>query len=73
MDLDPTYWNVACTVVGTAVGIIIAVAYLNLDDDITRHELASEQGVLAMFLRPLTIKRGAEQVYSLQFPFKRTI
>ena len=59
--------------VGTAVGLIAAVAFANQDDGITRHKLASDRGVVAMFLRPLTIMRGAEQVFRLQLPIKRTL
>ena len=72
-NLDTTYWNVACTIIGTAVGLLAAVAFSNQDDHITRHELASDRGVIAMFLRPLTIMRGVEQVLRLQFPIKRTV
>lgn len=72
-NLDTTYWNVACTIIGTAVGFLAAVAFSNQDDHITRHELASDRGVVAMFLRPLTVKRGVEQVLRLQFPMKRTV
>ena len=73
VNLDTTSWNIACTVIGTAVGILAAVAFASQDDCITRRELASDRGVVAMFLRPLTVKRGAEQVYRLQFPFERTL
>ena len=73
LGLDTTYWNVACTIVGTTVGLIAAVGFANQDDNLTRHELASQRGVVAMFLRPLTIMRGAEQLFRLQFPFERTI
>ncbi|KAG7008293.1 hypothetical protein G7Y79_00006g019130 [Physcia stellaris] len=72
-NLDTTYWNVACTIIGTAVGLLTAVAFSNQDDHITRHELASGRGVVAMFLRPLTIMRGVEQVLRLQFAIKRTL
>lgn len=59
--------------VGTAVGLVAAVAFANQDDEITRRELASDRGVVAMFLRPLTIKRGVDQIFRLQFPVKRTL
>lgn len=72
VKLDTTSWNIACTVVGTAVGILAAVAFSNQDDVITRTELAHHRGVLANFLRPLTLKRGLEQIYSLQMPWERT-
>ncbi|KAI4171732.1 MAG: hypothetical protein LQ348_006881 [Seirophora lacunosa] len=72
VKLDTTSWNIACTVVGTAVGILAAVAFSNQDDVITRTELAHHRGVLAIFLRPLTLKRGLEQIYSLQMPWERT-
>ncbi|KAL9008348.1 MAG: hypothetical protein Q9173_006518 [Seirophora scorigena] len=73
VKLDTTSWNIACTVVGTAVGILAAVAFSNQDDVITRSELAHHRGVVAIFLRPLTVKRGLEQIYSLQMPWERTI
>ena len=72
VNLDTTTWNVACTVVGTAVGILAAIAFANQDDCITRRELASDRGVVAIFLKPLTVKRGAEQLLCLQLPFERT-
>ncbi|KAL8645797.1 MAG: hypothetical protein Q9210_006509 [Variospora velana] len=71
--LDTSSWNVACTVVGTAVGILAAIAFSNQDDVITRAELVQDRGVVAIFLRPLTVKRGLEQIYTLQVPFERTI
>ncbi|KAL8852638.1 MAG: hypothetical protein Q9221_002518 [Calogaya cf. arnoldii] len=35
INLDTVSWNVACTVVGTAVGILAAVAFSNQDDVLT--------------------------------------
>ncbi|KAI4179406.1 MAG: hypothetical protein LQ346_007202 [Caloplaca aetnensis] len=73
VDLNTGSWNIVCTVVGTAVGILAAVAFSNQDDILTRRELAHDRGVLAIFLRPLTIKRGLEQIRSFQLPVQRTI
>ncbi|GME46866.1 hypothetical protein GTA08_BOTSDO01809 [Neofusicoccum parvum] len=73
VNLDTTTWNIGCTIVGTAVGLLAAVGFAMQDDYLTRRELAHERGVVALFLRPLTIKRGTEQVYHLQLPFERTL
>ncbi|KAL8925834.1 MAG: hypothetical protein Q9208_003331 [Pyrenodesmia sp. 3 TL-2023] len=73
VDLDAGSWNIVCTVIGTAVGILAAVAFSNQDDILTRRELANDRGVLAIFLRPLTVKRGWEQIRSLQLPLQRTL
>ena len=73
VDIDTTYWNVACTVIGTAIGLHAAVAIANQDDHITRQQLANDSGVAAIFLRPLTILRSIEQLYLLQFCPRRTI
>ena len=73
VNLDTTSWNVACTVLGTAIGILVTVGFSTQDDVITRRELASEKGVRAMFLRPLTLRRGLEQVIRLPLPIERTI
>ncbi|KAI4152174.1 MAG: hypothetical protein L6R39_001872 [Caloplaca ligustica] len=73
IDLDIGSWNIACTVVGTAIGILAAIAFSNLDDVLTRRELVNDRGVAAIFLRPLTVKRGLEQVHALQLPLERTI
>lgn len=73
INLNTTSWNVACTIVGTAVGILASVAFSSQDDTITRREMATPRGVVAMFLRPLTVKRGAEQVFHLQLPLERTL
>ncbi|KAL8798373.1 MAG: hypothetical protein Q9182_006714 [Xanthomendoza sp. 2 TL-2023] len=40
---------------------------------LTRRELVKDRGVLAIFLRPLTVKRGLEQIVSLQFPLQCSI
>lgn len=71
--LDTTYWNVGCTIVGTAIGTLAAIAFAVQDECLTRHELVAERGVIAMFLRPLTIKRGGDQVVRRQLPLERTL
>lgn len=71
--LDTTYWNVGCTIVGTAIGTFTVIAFAMQDECLTRHELVTERGVVAMFLRPLTIKRGGNQVARLQLPLERTL
>lgn len=73
VDLDTTTWNIGCTIVGTAVGLLAAVGFAMQDEYLTRRELARDRGVVALFLRPLTIKRGVEQVFRLQLPLERTL
>ncbi|KAL8809348.1 MAG: hypothetical protein Q9200_003500, partial [Gallowayella weberi] len=68
-----TSWNTACTIVGTAAGILAAVAVSNQNDVLTGRELAKDRGIIAIFLRPLTVKRGLEQIVSLQLPLQRSI
>lgn len=43
-------YRIVYTVGGTAVGLIAATALAIQDDDIARHELASDRGVVAMIL-----------------------
>lgn len=50
VNFDTTSWDIVYTVGGTAVGLIAATALAIQDDDITRHELASDRGVVAMIL-----------------------
>ena len=73
VDLDTTSWNIACTIVGTVAGILATIGFSTEDDIITRRELASDRGVCAMFFRPLTLRRGLEQIIRLQLPVERTI
>ncbi|KAJ6462548.1 hypothetical protein C8R45DRAFT_940801 [Mycena sanguinolenta] len=73
LNLDPAYWNVAGTLVDTATGILTTVAFASQDDIITRRELGSTRGGVALFLRLLTIKRGAEQVYHRQMSLERAL
>ncbi|KAF2993242.1 hypothetical protein E8E13_000198 [Curvularia kusanoi] len=73
IPLDSTYWNVGCTIAGTAIGILAVVAFAMQDECLTRHELVAERGVIAIFLRPLTIKRGGDQVVRRQLPLERTL
>lgn len=62
VQVDQSGWNIGCTVVGTAVGILVSVALSSHDDFLTRKAILSEQGVVALYLKPLTAGRGAEQV-----------
>ena len=73
IKLNTTYWNVACTIVGTAVGFLAAVALANQDERITRSQLAGDRGVMALFLRPLTLRRGLDQISHLHLPPERTL
>jgi hypothetical protein len=73
ITIDTTYWNVGCTIAGTAIGTLAVVAFAMQDECLTRHELIAERGVIAMFLRPLTIKRGGDQVVRRQLPIERTL
>ena len=73
VNLNTTYWNVACTIVGTAVGFLAAVAFANQDECITRRQLAGDRGVMALFLRPLTLRRGLDQIAHLHLLPERTL
>jgi hypothetical protein len=55
-------WNIGVTLIGTAVGIVVSLAMSAQDDFMTRRALASEAGCPAIFLRPLTPKRGVQQL-----------
>lgn len=73
VSLNTSYWNVACTIVGTAVGFLAIVALAKQDECITRCQLASDRGVMALFLRPLTLRRGLDQIAHLHLPPERTL
>ena len=73
VNLDTTYWNVACTIVGTAVGFLATAAFANQDECITRGQLAGDRGVMALFLRPLTLRRGLDQIARLHLLPERTL
>ena len=73
VNLNTTYWNVACTIVGTAVGFLAIVALAKQDECITRCQLAGDRGVMALFLRPLTLRRGLDQIAHLHLPPERTL
>ena len=73
VNLNTTYWNVACTIVGTAIGFLAIVALAKQDECITRCQLAGDRGVLALFLRPLTLRRGLDQISHLHLPPERTL
>ncbi|KAL8846235.1 MAG: hypothetical protein Q9221_008667 [Calogaya cf. arnoldii] len=61
VDLETGSWKVMYTFITTTIGILAVVAFSNQDDIFTRRVLAYDQDVLAIFLRPLTIKRGLKQ------------
>jgi len=67
-----TSWNVGVVILGTAVGIITSIAFTAQDAFLTRAELVSPNGVSAMFLRPLSAKRGLDQVLKRRFTIRRT-
>ena len=73
VNLNTAYWNVACTIVGTAVGFLATVAFANQDECITRRQLAGDRGVMALFLRPLTLRRGLDQIARLHLLPERTL
>ena len=73
VNLNTTYWNVACTIVGTAVGFLAVVALAKQDECITRCQLTADRGVMALFLRPLTLRRGLDQIAHLHLPPERTL
>jgi hypothetical protein len=41
IGLDTAYWNVGCTIVGTVIGALAAVAFAAQDECLTRHELVA--------------------------------
>ena len=73
VNLDTTYWNVACTIVGTAVGFLATAAFANQDECITRRQLAGDSGVVALFLSPLSLRRGLDQIARLHLLPERTL
>ena len=73
VNLNTTYWNVACTIVGTAVGFLATTAFANQDECITRRQLAGDRGATALFLRLLSLRRGLDQITRLQLLPERTL
>ncbi|KIM95516.1 hypothetical protein OIDMADRAFT_59974 [Oidiodendron maius Zn] len=72
IQVDSTSWNVGCTVLGTAVGLLLSWGYSSFDGLLTRKELQSPNGVLAMYLRPLSAMRGFNQLRRRRFPVTRS-
>ncbi|KAH6670259.1 hypothetical protein F5X68DRAFT_265018 [Plectosphaerella plurivora] len=66
-------WNIGVALIGTAVGILAALAFSTQDDFMTRRALASDEGCPAMFLRPLTPKRGVQQILRGMLSPERTL
>lgn len=74
LHVDAGNWNVGCTVLGTAVGLLLAWGFASYDDLVTRCELQRPAGVLALYLRPLTARRGWEQArYGLLAPARTVL
>ncbi|KAH8121303.1 hypothetical protein LI328DRAFT_172006 [Trichoderma asperelloides] len=59
IDIDQNSWNVGCTIFGTAVGILATLGYSQHDNFLTRQGIMSNQGVVALYLRPLTVSSAA--------------
>jgi hypothetical protein len=72
IQVDSTSWNVGCTVLGTAVGLLLSWGFSSFDGLLTRKELQSPNGVLAMYLRPLSAMRGLHQLQRRRFPVTRS-
>lgn len=72
IKVDANSWNVGCTVIGTAVGLLLSWGFSSYDDLLTRKELQSPDGVLAMYLRPLSAIRGLYQLRRGKFPMTRS-
>ena len=72
IQVDSTSWNVGCTVIGTAVGLLLSWGFSSFDGFLTRKELQSPNGVLAMYLRPLSATRGLHQLRRRRFPATRS-
>jgi hypothetical protein len=72
IQADPSSWNVGCTVLGTAVGLLLSWGFSCHDGLLTRKELQSSTGVLAMYLRPLSAMRGLHQLQRRRFPVTRS-
>ncbi|GIJ92619.1 hypothetical protein Asppvi_001897 [Aspergillus pseudoviridinutans] len=72
IKVDPNSWNVGCTVIGTAVGLLLSWGFSSYDELLTRKELQSPTGVLAMYLRPLSAMRGLHQLQRRRFPVTRS-
>ncbi|KAJ5092836.1 hypothetical protein N7456_008697 [Penicillium angulare] len=62
IDINTSQWNIACAVLGTAVGMLVTAALACDDGLLTRQEIVSKEGVPPFYLRPLTIMRGLDQV-----------
>ncbi|KAL7941773.1 hypothetical protein V8C42DRAFT_333681 [Trichoderma barbatum] len=62
IHVDQNSWNVGCTIIGTAVGFLAALGYSQHDNFLTRQGILSDQGVVALYLKPLTAWRSVAQV-----------
>lgn len=61
LDINASRWNIACAVLGTAVGILVTGALAFHDGLLTREAILSNKGVVPFYLRPLTIPRAISQ------------
>lgn len=73
VNVNQTGWNIGCTVVGTAVGILATLGFGQLDSFLTRKDILSDPGVVALYLRPLTTWRSLVQVARGQLHATRTL
>jgi hypothetical protein len=62
INVSASQWNVGCTVLGTAVGILVTAGLAFDDGLLTREAILCKEGVAPFYLRPLTIPRGMDQV-----------
>lgn len=62
LNVSASQWNVGCTVLGTAVGILVTAGLAFDDGLLTREAILCTEGVAPFYLRPLTIPRGMDQV-----------
>ena len=68
IQANQSSWNVGCTVIGTAVGLVLTWGFASHDDLLTRSGLLTRTGVLAIYLRPLSALRGLQQIGRGRFP-----
>ncbi|KAK5796640.1 hypothetical protein VI817_005925 [Penicillium citrinum] len=62
ININASQWNIACAVLGTALGILVTAGLAYDDGLLTRRAILSKDGVAPFYLRPLTISRGMDQI-----------
>ena len=72
IQANQSSWNTGCAILGTAVGLLLTWGYASHDDLLTRKEILTPTGVLAIHLRPLSVLRGLQQLQRRQFPIIRS-